>query len=398
MGNPFKAVKITDRVYWVGAVDWGLRSFHGYRTSRGSTYNAFLILADKITLIDTVKPEFYDEMMARIASIIDPNDIKYIVSNHAELDHSGCLPRLIQTLNIEKILASSKGVQALRDHFGWNREVETVKTGDKLNLGNGTLRFIETRMLHWPDSMFAFLEEEGVLFSNDVFGMHLATSERFADEIDPWLLKREGAKYYANILLHLSPLVSKLLEALPTFNMDIKMIAPDHGPIWRENLNWILNCYSEWAEQRSTNKAVVIYDTMWSSTARMAAAVSDGLYAGGAHVELMPLEGTHHSDILTEILDAGALLVGSPTLNNQVYPSVAGVMNYLKGLKPKNLVGAAFGSYGWSGEAVRHLDQIMREMKVELVQKGLQVKYVPSDKDLAECRALGEKVAARLIR
>ncbi|MCP4679793.1 MAG: FprA family A-type flavoprotein [Deltaproteobacteria bacterium] len=396
MDNAFKAVKVTDRVYWVGAVDWGLRNFHGYQTSRGSTYNAYLILADKVTLVDTVKPQFYDEMMARVASIVDPADIKYIISNHAEMDHSGALPRLVHTFNPEKIVASSKGVKALKEHFGWDREVEAVKTGDKLNLGNATLSFIETRMLHWPDSMFAFLEEEGVLFSNDAFGMHLATSERFADELDPWVLRREGAKYYSNILLHLSPIVSKLLDKLPSFNLDIKIIAPDHGPIWRQDLDRIIGYYAEWAEQRPTNKAVVVYDTMWKSTATMAAAVGDGLAEGGARVELMPLEGAHRSDVLTEVLDAGALLVGSPTMNNQVYPTVADVMNYLKGLKPRNLVGATFGSYGWSGEAVKHLDQIMEEMNVELVQKGFRVKYVPTEEDLAACRALGVEVAARL--
>ncbi len=396
MGHAFEAVKVTDRVYWVGAVDWGLRNFHGYRTSRGSTYNAYLILADKVTLVDTVKPQFYDEMMARVASVISPTEIKYVVSNHSEMDHSGALPRLVHALNPEKIVASPKGVQALASHFGWDTEVEAVKTGDKLDLGNATLSFIETRMLHWPDSMFAFLEDEGVLFSNDAFGMHLATSERFADELDPWVLKREGAKYYANILLHLSPIVSKLLDKLPSYNLDIKTIAPDHGPIWRQDLDKIIGYYAEWAEQRATNKAVVVYDTMWQSTGRMAAAVGDGLAAGGARVELMPLEGAHRSDVLTEILDAGALLVGSPTMNNQVYPTVADVMNYLKGLRPKNLVGATFGSYGWSGEAVKHLDQIMQEMNVELVQKGLRFKYVPTEEDLAACRALGAEVAARL--
>lgn len=398
MSNAFKAIKITDNIYWVGAIDWGLRNFHGYKTSRGSTYNAFLILADKITLVDTVKPQFYDEMMCRIKSIIDPNDIKYIISNHAELDHSGAIPRLCQELNIEKVVASPKGVQALQEHFDWDQKVETVKTDDRLDLGNMTLRFIETRMLHWPDSMFAFLEEQGVLFSNDAFGMHMAGAERFADEVDTWLLEKEAAKYFANILLHLSGVVKNLLKKLPSFNLDIKMIAPDHGPVWRENVNWIIEKYAQWSEQKPTNKAVVVYDSMWSSTAQMAAAVGDGLVQGGARVELMPLEGAHRSDVLTEVLDAGAVLVGSPTMNNQIYPTVADVMNYLKGLKPKNLVGSTFGSYGWSGEAVKHLDKIMDEMKVDLVQEGLRVKYVPTTEDLAACHELGLNVAKRLIQ
>ncbi len=398
MTDSFKAIKITDKVYWVGAIDWGLRNFHGYLTSRGSTYNAFLVLGEKVALIDTVKPQFYDEMMARISTVVDPSKISVVVSNHAEMDHSGSLPRLVHTLNPERVVASKKGVDALKAHFHWDREVEAVTSGDTLDLGGATLRFVEAKMLHWPDSMFAFLEEEGVLFSNDAFGMHMASSERFADELDPWVLRYEASKYYANILLHLSPLVGKLLEKFPSFNMDVKILAPDHGPIWRDNVDRIIGYYAEWSQQRATNKAVLVYDSMWSSTARMAASVGDGLAEGGASVVTMPLDATHRSDVVTELLDAGALLVGSPTMNNQVYPTVADIMNYLKGLRPKNLVGATFGSYGWSGEAVKHLDEIMTDMKIDLVDKGLRVKYVPSDEDLAACRNLGLEVAKRIAK
>jgi flavorubredoxin len=394
--SSFKAIQITDTVYWVGAIDWSLRNFHGYLTSRGSSYNAFLILADKVTLIDTVKPQFYDEMMARIASVVDPHEIKYVVSNHSELDHSGALPRLMHALNPEKLVASKKGAEALDLHFHWDQEVEVVGTGDHLDLGNARLSFIESRMLHWPDSMFAFLEEEGVLFSNDAFGMHLASSERFADQVDRSLLKYEGAKYFANILLHLSPIVTRLIDKLPSFNLDIKMIAPDHGPIWRNNPTEIVDWYADWAKQPATNKAVVVYDTMWQSTTRLANAVVDGLVEGGAKAILMPLGASHRSDVLTELLDAGALLVGSPTINNQVYPTVIDVLNYIMGLKPKNLVGASFGSYGWSGEAVKQLDKMLQDMKIELVQPGIRVKYVPTDDDLVACRNMGLAVAAKI--
>ncbi len=398
MSNAFSALKISDKVYWVGAIDWGLRNFHGYRTSRGSTYNAFLVLGDKVTLIDTVKPKFYEEMMSRIRTVIDPSEIRYVVSNHSEMDHSGAIPQVVRDLNVEKVFASPKGVEALNGHFSLGDILETVKTGDRLDIGNATLRFIETRMLHWPDSMFAFYEEGGILFSNDAFGMHLATAERYAEELDPWIIRYEAAKYYVNILLHLSPIVLNLLNKLPSYNLDIRMIAPDHGPIWRrpQDIQLILDWYREWAEQKPTRKAVVIYDTMWESTARMAAAAADGLISGGARVELMPLEGTHRSDVVTELLDAGALLVGSPTMNNQIYPTVADVMNYIKGLKPKNLVGASFGSHGWSGEATRHLDAIMEEIKIELVKPGVIHKYVPNNDALMACRELGLAVARRI--
>ncbi|MBN2803673.1 MAG: FprA family A-type flavoprotein [Deltaproteobacteria bacterium] len=396
MSRGFEAVKISEHVYWVGAIDWKLRNFHGYETSRGSTYNAFLIIADRVTLIDAVKPNFYDEMMDRISSVIDPSQIDIIVSNHAEMDHSGSLPRLIDEVKPSKIVASAKGVQALYEHFRWDVNVETVKTGDTLDIGTGTLKFIETRMIHWPDSMFAFFDKDNILFSNDAFGMHLATGERFADEISPYILDYEAAKYYANIILHLSPMVKRLLETLPTYNLDIKMIAPDHGPVWREDINFILERYSKWVEQKPTDKAVIVYDTMWESTSKMAAAVADGLVSAGAHVKILPLDGVHRSDVITEVLDAGALIVGSPTINNQIYPTVADVMNYLKGLKPKNLIGASFGSYGWSGEAVKHLDEILEEMGVELVSPGTRIKYVPSDDNLVTMRELGVTIGKKL--
>jgi flavorubredoxin len=394
--SSFEATKIAENVYWVGAIDWELRNFHGYQTSRGSTYNAFLIVDERVTLVDTVKAPFVDEMLARIASVIDPQKIDVVVSNHAEMDHSGGLPRVLDLLRPSTVLASPNGVKALQSHFHWDREIQGMKDGTSLSLGANTLRFFETRMLHWPDSMFSYLDELGVLFSNDAFGMHLASAERFADELDPWILDFEAAKYYANIILPLSPLVSKLLERVPHLNLNLKLLAPDHGPIWRQDFDRIISAYARWAEQRPTRKAVLVYDTMWHSTETMAHAIAEGIYRGGARPVLMPLSGSHRSDLATEILDAGALLVGSPTINNQIYPTVADALSYLKGLNRKNLVGAAFGSFGWNAKAVPLLDAALQDMGVQLLGEGLRVNYVPDAEALAACRALGERVAARL--
>lgn len=396
MSQAFQAVKVTDSVYWVGAIDWAIRDFHGYLTSRGTTYNAYLILADKITLIDTVKAPFVDEMLFRIGSLIDPSDVAYIISNHAEMDHSGGLPATIAAVRPEKVFASVRGAKALGEHFHLDREILTVENGESLSLGNMNLSFIETPMLHWPDSMFSYLDDGGVLFSQDAFGMHLVSGQRFADEIDQEVLEYEGAKYYANILLPLSSLVTKLLEQLPDLSLDIKIIAPDHGPIWREDLSKILDSYAQWAAQTPTKKAVVVYDTMWQSTALMARAIGEGLATGGAIPKLMQLRAAHRSDVATEILDAGALVVGSPTMNNNLFPTVADTLTYLKGLKPRNLVGAAFGSYGWSGEAVGQIEEVLTGMKVDLVAEGLKVKYVPDDDALAQCYALGQRMAEKL--
>ena len=396
MRKPFKAIKVTDNVYWVGAIDWGIRDFHGYLTERGTTYNAFLVVADKITLIDTVKPPFESELLARIASVVDPKEVSYVVSNHAEMDHSGSLLGVIEALQPEKVFASSMGSKALREHFHLDHDIVAVKDGESLSLGNLSLTFLETRMLHWPDNMFSYMAEENLLFSQDAFGMHLATSERFADEIDESMLEYEGAKYFANILLPMSALVTKLLKKVEELNLPIDIIACDHGPIWRQNLSKITGWYSDWAQQRPTNKAVVVFDTMWFSTAKMAEAVAEGLMAGGAQPKLMPLKSNHRSNVATEILDAGALVVGSPTLNNNMYPTVADLLTYLKGLKPKNLVAAAFGSYGWSGEAVGQVKGMLEEMKLDLVNDGLRVKFVPDGDALGQCYDLGLQVAEKV--
>jgi len=396
MSGVFKAARVTDHVYWVGAIDWSIRDFHGYLTSRGSTYNAYLILADKITLVDTVKRPFREEMLSRIASVIDPGDITYIISNHSEMDHSGCLPEVIQAVKPEKVFASVMGANALAEHFHLDREIVAVKDGESISLGNMNLSFVETRMLHWPDSMFTYLAEDGVLFSQDAFSMHLASSERFDDEISDDLLNYEAARYFANILLPLSTPVSKLLEKVGGLDITMRIVATDHGPIWRKDVNRIVELYSRWAAQKPTKKAVVAYDTMWQSTAMMARAIGEGLKAGGADAKLMPLRACHRSDVATEILDAGALLVGSPTLNNNLFPTVADALTYLKGLKPRNLIGAAFGSYGWSGEAVGQVEDVLRGMKVDLIGESIKVKYVPDDEALAQCYSQGMLVAEKL--
>ncbi len=399
MRQTFKAVKVTDNVYWVGAIDWDIRDFHGYLTRRGSTYNAFLILAEKVTLIDTVKAPFFDEMMARIASIVEPGKIDYIISNHSEMDHTGALPQTIAAIKPQKIFASKMGVKALAAHFHMDREITPVADGQSLDLGNMKLTFVETRMCHWPDSMVSYLHEDQLLFSQDAFGMHLASYERFADEIEREILDYESAKYYANILLGLSSFITKTLKKIGDLGIALSIVAPDHGPIWRtnEDIERIVADYSRWAAQKPTNKAVIVYDTMWGSTTKMARAIGEALAAaGGAKVKLMSMSASHRSDIVTELLDAGGLVVGSPTINNNLFPSVADVMIYLKGLRPRNLVAAAFGSYGWSGEAPKHLHAMLKEMGLTVLAEPLLAEYVPDEAALAECRKLGEAIAKQL--
>jgi len=395
MANVCKAVQISDHVYWVGAIDWNIRDFHGYATQHGSTYNAYLIVADKITLMDTVRAPFREELLARISSVVNPRDIDYIVSHHAEMDHSGSLPRIIEEIRPEKVYASVMGAKALKEHFGLENVIP-LKSGDTLDLGNMELSFMETRMLHWPDSMFSYLEKDGILFSQDAFGMHLASAERFIDEIDDSILDYEAATYYANILMPFSQQVLKLLDDVKKSGLDIRIIASDHGPVRRSGIGTILGSYGQWARQAPTNKAVVLYDTMWHSTELMARAIEEGLLEEGARVKVMSMHASLRSDAAYEILDAGALVAGSPTLNNNLFPTMADVLTYLKGLRPQNLAGAAFGSYGWSGEAAGQINDILAEMKVDLVAEPLRVKYVPGGDDLKRCAELGRTVAHKL--
>ncbi len=393
----FKAVRMTENVYWVGAIDWAIRDFHGYSTGRGTTYNAYLILSEKVTLIDTVKKPFFEEMMMRISSVIDPSAIEIIVSNHSELDHTGALQQTIAAVKPDKIYASPMGSRALAAHFHWEEDpIEVVKTGESIDLGDMTIDIIETRMLHWPDSMVSYLREEKILFSQDGFGMHLASTERFDDELQMGLLEAEARKYYANILMPFSPLVTALLGNLGKMALEIDLLCPDHGPVWRSNIDWILGKWGFWAEKKPCPKAVVIYDTMWNSTRSMAEAVMEGLTREGVSSIMMPLRASHISDIAAEVLEASALIVGSPTINGKIFPSVAECMNYLGGLKPRNLVGAAFGSYGWSGEAVKELNGLLEGMKVELVSEGLRTVYVPDEQVLEESVNLGQRVALRV--
>lgn len=395
MNQFFKAVKISENTYWVGAIDWNVRNFHGYKTSRGTTYNAFLILDEKITLIDTVKAPFYDELMARISSVIDPAKIDYIISNHSEPDHSGALERVVNTVKPEKVYASVMGQKTLKAYFGEDFAVEALKTGDVVNIGKNDLAIVETKMVHWPDSMVTYASNEKVLFSQDAFGMHLATSKLFSDENEHAILEHEVKKYFANILLHLSPQVSATIAALPKLNLDIQVVAPDHGPLWRtqEEINYVIELYQKFAAQKADKKAVVFYNTMWTSTGKMAAALADGLRDNGLKVQLIDIGVSDRSEIITEVIDSAIVCAGAPTMNNQVYPAMADILTYIKGLRPKNKIGFAFGSFGWSGEGHKYIHSEMESMKFNLPIPAYSCKYMPAEKNLEEIFNIGKSLA-----
>ncbi|TYT74967.1 FprA family A-type flavoprotein [Desulfobotulus mexicanus] len=393
-----RPVEIAPNVFEVGVRDWNIRDFHGYSTPAGTTYNAFLIRGETNVLIDTVKAEFTEELLSNIRAIMDPKDIDIVVSNHTEMDHSGGLPRIMAAVGQDKPLYCSKmGAKNLARHFRENWNLKEVSSSEEISIGSGrTLMFIETRMLHWPDSMFTYLKEDGILFSSDAFGQHYAGSEIFDDQMDMSELLFHAKKYYANILLPFSALIAKLLKAVGEMGLKLNMVCPDHGILWRKDPGVILDAYDRWSRQETQNKAVVIYDTMWHSTEMMADAIVSGLVeAGVEQVRPISVRRSHRSDIMTEIMDAKVVMVGSPTLNNQIFPALMDVLTYMKGLKPQGKIAAAFGSYGWSGEAVKLLNAELAGMGFELPEEGLRIQYVPERDQLTLCHGLGMRMGLR---
>lgn len=391
---------VRDEVWWTGAIDWNVRDFHGYETPRGTTYNAYLILDEKVALVDGCREGFGPEMLARVRDCCSGRQIDYLVINHVEPDHSGALPWLIEQLMPANILCSKKATEALARYYGsetvdrWTLQI--VGTGDEVPLGRNTLQFIEAPMLHWPDSMFTYVKGSKTLLPNDGFGQHLATSRRFADEVDMSVVMEEAGKYYANILMPYGSPAQKIIGKIAELGLEIEVIAPSHGVIWRkpEDVQRILGAYQEWSTFQAPEKVSVFYDTMWHSTEMMAMAIVEGVTQVGVECSVCRLNVTSRAEIARLVLESRAFLVGTPTLNSNVFPTVGGLLSYVKGLRPKNRIVGAFGSRGWAGGGVKTVDAELRSMGLEVLDP-LEVKYRPSEEELQLCEQLGRDVALK---
>lgn len=379
-----KPLEIKKGIYWVGAIDWDLRNFHGYSTQLGSTYNSYLVIDKKIVLVDTVKHYMFEEMLERIKKIIDPSKIDYVISNHTEMDHSGSIPEIMDIAKNAVIICSPNGEKGLKKHFKKDWKFKVVNTGDSINIGKRNLNFVLMQMVHWPDSMATYIPEDKLLLPNDAFGQHIASCERFDDEYGWDRVRIEAAKYYANIVLPFGAQVNKALEAVS--GLDINMIAPSHGLMWRSHIKDIIGLYKKWANNVYDKKAVIVYDTMWHSTEKMAYAIKDVFEEKDIPCEIKNLQASHISDVMASILEAKYICVGSPTLNNGMLPTVAAFLTYIKGLAPKNRIGIAFGSYGWGGQAVSDIENILEAAKFELPVKGLKIQWVPDETELEELK------------
>ncbi len=390
-------INVKNNVYWVGKTDWELRKFHGdeYSTHRGSTYNSYLIKEEKVALIETVWAPYSKEFVTNLANEIDLKKIDYVIANHAEIDHSGALPELMQHIPEVPIYCTKNGVKSLKGHYHQDWNFNVVKTGDRLSLGEKELIFVEAPMLHWPDTMFCYLTQDNILFSNDAFGQHYATEYMFNDLVDQSELFEECLKYYANILTPFSPLVVKKIKEVLSFNLPFDIICTSHGIIWRAKPEQIVEKYLEWANDYQENQITIIYDTMWNGTRVMAEQIAGGIIDADkeVNVKLFNLAKSDKNDVITEIFKSKAILVGSPTINRGILVSVAGILEEIKGLKFKNKKAAAFGCYGWSGESVKIISGILEESGFDVIDEGLKVMWNPDDASITKCAEFGKQIA-----
>ena len=394
------AFNVKNNITWVGKVDWELRKFHGseYSTHRGSTYNSYLVREEKTALIDTVWAPFAKEFVANLEKIIDLDSIDYIIANHGEIDHSGALPELMRRIPDKPIYCTANGVRSLKGHYHRDWNFVTVRTGDRLSLGSKELVFIEAPMLHWPDTMMCYLTGDSVLFSNDAFGQHYATSGMFNDTADRDELYAECMKYFANILTPFSPLVTKKINEVLSLKLPVGMICTSHGVIWRDNPAQIIEKYLSWADAYRENQVTILYDTMWGGTRVMAESIAEGIREtdGTAVVKLFNASTTDKNDIITEVFRAKALGVGSPTINQGVLSSVAALLEEMRGLKFKKKKAFAFGSYGWSGESVKMITEGLKLAGFDLVGDGIRALWNPDNDAVKACVDFGRKIGESL--
>jgi len=408
VGNPVSQSKggismkrhIKSNVYWVGKVDWELKTFHGheYSTHRGTSYNSYLIMDEKTVLIDTVWLPFGKEFVRNLAEEIDLSKIDLIVANHAEPDHSGALPELMRYIPDTPIYCTANGIKALKGHYHQDWNFHPVKTGDRVSLGTKDLIFIEAPMLHWPDSMFCYLTNDNILFSNDAFGQHYATEFLFNDCAEPSELWAEAIKYYANILTPFNPMVTKKIKEFVSMGVPVDMICTSHGVIWRDNPLQIVEQYLKWADNYQENQVTLIYDSMWGATRGMTESIAQGIWEENKEltIKIHNAAKSDKNDIITDVFKSKGILVGSSTINRGILSSTAGLLEEMRGLGFKGKKAAAFGSYGWSGESVGMISEALQRAGFEVVGDGLKVQWHPDDAAIEECVRYGKQWAALL--
>ncbi|MFA5393520.1 MAG: FprA family A-type flavoprotein [Candidatus Ratteibacteria bacterium] len=386
-------ITIGEGIYWIGAIDWNLREFHGYRTGRGSTYNSYLILDEKKCVVDTVKTPFTSEFIAKIKELTALSEIDYIVSNHLELDHAGAVAELAKVCPKAKILATGQWIEGAKKYFGQNLPVQQIRTGDKILLGKNTLTFIEAPMLHWPDSMFTYLPEQEILMPNDAFGQHYATSQRFDDQVPESTLMEEALRYFANILQPFSPLILKMIAKITEMQLKLKVIAPSHGIIWRKAPGKVIDAYQHWAKGDAHREAVIVYDTMWGSTEIIGRKIAKGIMRENIPVSILSLKENDPGDIIAAIFKAKAVALGAPVLNNLPFPEIVKLFIFLKGLKPQNKLWALFGSYGWNKGILPQFGEEIKAAGFQMPLPVFETRFRPGPEEEKSAQDFGQQLA-----
>lgn len=389
--------RIKENIYWTGKVDWELKKFHGHEftTNRGSTYNSYLLKGEKTILIDTVWQPFARDFVSSLKQQLDLKDIDAIVINHAEIDHSGALPVLMEEIPKTPIYCSKNAVKSIKGHYHQDWNFQVVGTGDRLSLGDRELLFVEAPMLHWPDSMMCYLTKDAVLFSSDAFGQHYAIQRLYNDGVDQDELFQEAIKYYANILTPFSRQVEKKIQEFIGLNLPLDMVCPSHGVIWRRNPLQIIERYREWAADYQEDRVLVFYDTMWNGTGRLAQAIVQGIAEEEDQLQIKVCHAavTDHTDLVTEVFRSRAVVAGSPTVNRGILSSMAGLLDHLVGLGFKKKKAAAFGTYGWSGESVAILKERLQGAGFSVFDEDVKALWNPDDMTLAKAQDFGRRLA-----
>jgi anaerobic nitric oxide reductase flavorubredoxin len=390
---------IKNNVYWVGKVDWELRKFHGeeYSTDKGSTYNSYLVQEEKTVLIDTVWLPYGIEFVDNLASEIDLNKIDFIVANHGEVDHSGGLPELMKRIPKTPIYCTANAVKSLKGQFHQDWDFRVVKTGDKIDIGNGKeLIFVEMTMLHWPDSMATYMTQDNILFCNDAFGQHYATEALYNDLVDQAEMYNEAIKYYANILTPFSAMLTKKLDDIIALGLPIDMLATSHGVIWRDNPMQIVQKYAEWAQDYQENQITIIYDTMSNGTKHLAEKIAEGIQLADPEitVKIYNIAKSDQNDVITEVFKSKTVVMGSPTISNSMLHTMAGIIHLMKEMKFKNKKAAVFGCYGWSGESTKALQEHLESAGFAVMEEGLRIQWQPDAEQQIEAIEFGKKIVA----
>lgn len=382
-------IEIKPNIFRTGKTDWELKHFHGHElsTHNGSSYNSYLIKDDKKVLVDTVWYPYLEDFQRDMADEIA--DLDAVIINHMEPDHGGSLEVITSIKPDIPIYCTKNGAEIIKAHFHKDFNFQIVKTGDELCTGKYTLRFVEMRMIHWPDSMMVYVDGVNLLLSNDAFGQHYAPAGLFDDQADSDVLMKEAFKYYANIVSPFNSIVKKKLEEVLALNLDIDMIAPGHGYIWRKEPGKILEAYSKWCQPEGDGSVCITFDTMYDSTKRAAEYIGRGLEDEGILYRVYNVATEDRSDLIADIYGSSGLIMGSCTVLNNTLRDTTSLLEDLKNLRMKGKLAAAFGSYGWSGEGPKNIYDKLKAIGMEMFGDPIKIKYRPDDKVIEELIEFG---------